>query len=174
MNELRRFLSLFDTLVEHTLKYLSRSDVAQYEIVPVDTPLMFLGTRVNKINIGALLRHLILAEHHWFTSLPEVEPGGTIPFPKNAAALDEVPDGPELLQKYRDSYAEARRSLEKLTAHDLEKEVTFGKTRYNGLGLLWTILGHHSFHLGQIDLLQRQQNIEPPEYMEWPTHEVLG
>ena len=173
--ERERFLALFDQLVEHTMAYAGRVHTAGYAVVPIDTPVMFLGTRVNKINIGGLLRHLVLAEAHWFDQLPKAADGEVIPFPDNAAVLEGVPDGPPLLDKYRQTYAEGREKVAKLTDADLEKTVSFGKRSYTGLGFLWSILGHHGFHVGQIDLLMRQQGIEPPEYMEWPKAEgVIG
>lgn len=175
MSELDRFLGLFDQLVEQTLAFAELVDDAGYAAVPVDTPALFLGTRVNKITIGSLVRHLLLAEAHWFDQLRQVAPGGAIPFPDNAAVLEEIPNGAPLLEKYRQSYKVGCAHLEELTEADLAKEVVFAGRRYTAMGFLWTVLGHHSFHLGQIDLLMRQQGTEPLEYMEWPEdQQILG
>lgn len=175
MSEPNRFLALFDQVVDQTIAFAELVDRAGYAAVPVDTPALFLGTRVDKITIGALVRHLLLAEAHWFEQVRDVSPGGVIPFPSNAAALEGIPDGAPLLETYRRSYAERRSQLEALTEADLTKEIVFAGRRYTVIGFLWTVLGHHSFHLGQIDLLMRQQGIEPPEYMEWPEDQrVLG
>lgn len=163
-----RFLQLFDQLFEHTLNYVARVDDAGYAVVPIDSPVMFLGTRVNTINIGGLVRHLMLAEAHWFDSLATAQDGAVIPFPSNAAVLAGVSNGAPLIERYRQSYAEARPKVAQLTDADLEKTVSFAKRSYTGMGLLWSIHGHHGFHVGQLDLLMRQQGIEPPEYMEWP------
>jgi uncharacterized damage-inducible protein DinB len=173
--ERKRFLSLFDQLVEHTMSYVGRMHEEGYAVVPIDTPVMFLGTRVNKIAIGGLVRHLILAEAHWFERLPKATEGEVIPFPDNAAVLEGVPDGKALLDKYRETYAQARAHVAGLTDADLNKTISFANRSYTGLGFLWSILGHHGFHVGQIDILMRQQGIEPPEYMEWPKAEgVVG
>jgi len=65
--------------------------------------------------------------------------------------------------------------LNTLTLATLEKEIVFTGRRYTGIGFLWSVLGHHAYHLGQIDLLMRQQDLAAPEYMEWPeTGRVLG
>ncbi|MEE2031991.1 DinB family protein [Rhodococcus chondri] len=173
MSERDRFLSLFDQIVEQTIAFAELVDDASYTAVPIDTPELFLGTRVDKITIGGLLRHLILAEAHWFEQVRQASPGAAIPFPGNAAALEEIPDGVPLLERYRRDYTNGRAQLRTLTEEDLAKEVSFAGRRYTVMGFLWTVLGHHSFHLGQIDLLMRQQGIEPPEYMEWPENRLI-
>jgi uncharacterized damage-inducible protein DinB len=175
MREIDRFLSLFDQLIEQTLAFVRRINNNAYSAIPVDTDVLFLGTRVNKITIGALLRHLILAETHWFKTLPSLEENAVIPFPQNASLLEGIQDGQPLLDTYRSTYANSRQLLSSLSFSELNKQVSFAGRHYTVMGFLWTILGHHSFHLGQIDLILRQQNITPPEYMEWSeTMRVLG
>lgn len=176
MEERNRFLSFFDQLVEHTIAYATRVHSDGYAVVPIDTPVMFLGTRVNTINIGGLMRHLVLTEALWFDIISKVPDGEHLQFPANAAALlEDVHNGLPILDKYRDLYAAARAKIANMTAGDLNKEIWFAKRGYTALGFLWVVFGHHSFHLGQIDLLMRQQGIEPPEYMEWPKDDgVIG
>jgi uncharacterized damage-inducible protein DinB len=175
MDELERFCRLFDQLVEHTFQYLEQVDVQNYAAIPVDSPTMFLGSRVNQINIGSLLRHLILTETHWFESLPLVMNKATIPFAQNASMLETIKNGRPLMDNYRAAYGAMKQNLSTLTEADLTKQITFAGHKYSVIGFLWTILGHHSFHLGQIDLLLRQQSFSPPEYMEWPEAQgVLG
>ncbi len=174
-SELQRFLTLFDQLMEQTFAYLKRVDTPAYAAVPVDSDVMFLGTRVNKINIGGLVRHLTLAEPHWFESLSSASDGDTIPLPGKSSLLEGVGDGQPLVDAYRSAYARCQPPLEKLTETELNKRVSFVGRHYTVMGLLWTVLGHHNFHLGQIDLLMVQENIQPPEYMEWPeVTRVLG
>ncbi len=174
MDELRRFTSLFDQLVEHTFSYLARiDDLASYATVPIDSDVNFLGTRVNRIHIGSLLRHYVVAEAHWFAQLARAEDGAIIPFPDNAAILEGIEDGEPLLHAYRTIYLRAKQDLASIGGDDLNKRIRFAGRNYTVMGMLWTILSHHSFHLGQIDLLMRQQNIQPPEYMEWPEREAV-
>lgn len=173
--EIERFLSLFEQLIEQTFSFVSQTDLAAYQAIIVDSDVMFLGTRVNKISVSSLIRHLILAEAHWFETVKSIENGGVIPFPANANLLIGVNDGQPLVEKYRHTYEVSRQHLLSLSAVDLEKQVYFAERQYTVMGFLWTVLGHHSFHLGQIDLLLRQQNIAPPEYMEWREIEgVIG
>lgn len=174
--EFARFLSLFDALIEQTFAFadvIDNTDV--YAAVPIDSDANFLGARVNKITIGALLRHFILAESHWFERLAAVSEGDALPFPDNAALLDGIKDGRPLIESYRTAYRKGRDALETLSPSDLTKTLQFAGRGYTVMGFLWTIHSHHAFHLGQIDLLLRQQNIEPPEYMEWPeSAQVIG
>lgn len=175
MREIDRFLSLFDQLIEQTFAFVRTIDNSVYAAIPIDTDTLFLGTRVNKITVGALLRHVILAETHWFKMLTLLKTDEVMPFPQNASLLENVEDGQPLLDRYKSAYDNSRQLLLSLSSSDLDKQLSFAGRRYTVMGFLWTILGHHSFHLGQIDLLLRQQSITPPEYMEWSeTAEVLG
>lgn len=174
-SERQRFLNLFDQLMEHTFEYLERVDTPAYASVPVDSDVMFLGTRANKTNIGGLVRHLLLAERHWFESLSSADDGVTIPLPGNSSLLEGVGDGQPLVETCRSAYARCRPLLEKLTEIELNKRVSFVDRHYTVMALLWTVLGHHNFYRGQVDLVMRQENIQPPEYMEWPeVARVLG
>jgi uncharacterized damage-inducible protein DinB len=175
MREIDRFMSLFDQLIEQTFAFVSKLDPSVYAAIPVDTETLFLGTRVNKITVGALLRHLILAETHWFELLTVLNTEEVMPFPHNASLLENIKDGQPLLDRYESVYDNSRQFLLSLSTADLDKQLSFAGRQYTVMGFLWTILGHHSFHLGQIDLLLRQQHITPPEYMEWSeTGRVLG
>ncbi|MHB0919867.1 MAG: DinB family protein [Thiomonas delicata] len=175
MNELKRFISLFDQQVIHTFDYLNMLSDPQWGAIPVDSETLFLGTRVNKITIGALTRHLINAESHWFKQLASLPALAAMPLPGKSDSLDEVADGVALIDAYRAMHATNLESLHALTPADLEKEFVFTGRRYTSIGFLWSVLGHHAYHLGQIDLLMRQQGLAAPEYMEWQeTGRLLG
>lgn len=175
MNELKRFISLFDQQVIHTFDYLDMLSDTQWNAIPIDSETLFLGTRVNKITIGALTRHLANAESHWFRQLASLPALATMPLPGKSESLEDVSDGVALIDAYRAIHTTNLESLHALTPLDLEKEFVFTGRRYTGIGFLWSVLGHHAYHLGQIDLLMRQQGLAAPEYMEWQeTGRVLG
>lgn len=175
MTELERFISLFDQQVVHTWDYLEPLRPEAWQAIPADSQALFLGSRINKITIGALTRHLIHAESHWIAQLRAAPAGGTIPLPGRADALAEIADGAPLIEAYRSSHAKNLQALREFAPADLAKAVVFTDRRYTVMGFLWSLFGHHAYHLGQIDLLLRQQGIEAPEYMEWPeTGRVLG
>lgn len=175
MNELKRFISLFDQQVIHTFDYLDMLNDSHWSAIPIDSETLFLGTRVNKITIGALTRHLANAENHWFKQLTNLPASATMPLPGKPAAMENVSDGVELIDAYRAMHATNLENLQALTPADLEKELVFTGRHYTGIGFLWSVLGHHAYHLGQIDLLMRQQGLAAPEYMEWQeTGRLLG
>ncbi|MEL7006720.1 MAG: DinB family protein, partial [Bacteroidota bacterium] len=68
-NEKERFLSMYREQVKHTVKFVESVDFEKYKMVPLDTESMYMGTRINRINISSLIRHLIVAENHWFIAL---------------------------------------------------------------------------------------------------------
>lgn len=175
MNEFERFISLFEQEVMHTIDYLNMLDGAHWHAIPCDAETLYLGNRVNKITISALTRHLINAEKHWLETISALPAGASMPLPGKATFLEGIADGPALIEAYRTSLDASLQQLRQLKAATLEQEIVFTGRRYTVMGFLWSILGHHAYHLGQIDLLMRQQNILAPEYMEWPeTARLLG
>lgn len=175
MNELKRFISLFDQEVIHTFDYLGMLSNMQWSAIPRDSEALFLGTRINKITIGALTRHLVNAESHWLEQIGSLPAAAAMPLPGRPTALEGIADGLALIDAYRAAHAGNLEKLNALTLATLEKEIVFTGRRYTGIGFLWSVLGHHAYHLGQIDLLMRQQDLAAPEYMEWPeTGRVLG
>lgn len=170
-SSLQAFIQLFRGRVAHTLTYLEKIPAEAWQKVPVESNYLFLGTRVNTIHISALIRHLILAETHWFEKIHELPSGSVMPFPQNAHLLKDIEDGPALIQAYTHYHAARMKALETLNDEELAHTLIFAERKYTVSSLLWQILGHHSYHMGQVDILMRQQNIEPPEYMEWPQPE---
>ena len=175
MSEFERFISLFEQEVLHTMDYLNMLDDAHWHAIPCDAETLYLGTRVNKITISALTRHLINAEKHWLENIDALPAGASMSLPGKATFLEGIADGPALIEAYRAGHETNMQQLRQLPAATLEKEIMFTGRRYTVMGFLWSILGHHAYHLGQMDLLMRQQGLLAPEYMEWPeTARLLG
>ncbi len=163
---------LYDQQIQHTLAYLMDQPPQAWDAVPIDSDVMFLGTRVNKITISGLVRHLVEAETHWLRSLPNLDDGQDIGFPVGGTIPQDV-NGSALIEAVQAAHQQNTNLLSSLSEADLDKTVLFAGRTYSALRFVVTIIGHHGFHLGQIDLLLRQQGIEPPEYMEWPNDETL-
>lgn len=175
MTELERFCSLFNQEVLHTFDYLRAIDEAQWRGIPSDSEALYLGTRVNKITIGALARHLATAESHWISELPLIPPNGTMPLAEKDPVIEAVKTVPSFIGVYEDRHQKNMTRLRDLGPTDIEKPLVFTHRHYTGMGFLWSILGHHAYHLGQMDLLMRQQDVLAPEYMEWQeTEQLLG
>lgn len=64
--EFKRFLSIYEQLYLQTLELLKDVSDRVFKNTPIDNEVMYLGTRVNTINIGGLIRHFVLVEIHWF------------------------------------------------------------------------------------------------------------
>lgn len=69
MNEIARFISLYDQQGLHTMAYLQTLRPADWQAVPLHSDTLFLGSRVNTITIGTLARHIISAERNWMQAL---------------------------------------------------------------------------------------------------------
>lgn len=171
LNELTRFMNIHEQMYLQTLNLLKDVSLPMYTNTPIDNEVMYLGTRVNTINISNLIKHFVLAEIHWIKMMKEGNDGLIIPKPENASLLEHIEDGEELLKKYTEVYFEGKKILETYTEEDLNKKVNFMNREYTVMGFLWIIFGHHSYHMGQVDLLVRQQGVYPIEYMEWPNQE---
>ena len=117
-------------IVTQTARFARGTEVDSWANVPIDTDVMFLGTRINRITIGALLRHLGTAETHWLGRLAEAEDGEDLGIPTNGASLNDVADGEDLLDALDAAYQKNRAILRSLTATDLDKQVTCGSYRY--------------------------------------------
>ena len=175
MNEFERFCSLFDQEIRHTFDYLSLLEPGHWTGIPANSDALFLGSRIQKITVSALVRHLMHTEKTWIGRLETLAPGGVLPLPGPPAGLDTIADGKDLVEAYRHLHADNLAALARLSPETLTKELVFVDRRYTGMGFLWSVLGHHAYHLGQIDLVMRQQGTEAPEFMEWPeTSRIVG
>src|SRR5690606_41992406 len=114
-------------------------------------------------NIGGLIRHFVLAEIHWFQAMKDGKSGLAIPKPVKAPLLENIADGQELVEKYKEVVTKGFEILKTYTEEDLNKTVSFMGRTYTLMAFLWITFGHHSYHLGQVDMLMRQNNIYPVE-----------
>lgn len=170
IQEKHRFVALLNQLVENTFLYVDNLSDVVWNKVPIDTPVMFLGTRVNTINIAGLIRHLLLAESYWFDQLAHCKNGDIIPITENTAIIENINNGMPLIEAYKASHNEGIEKINSMTETDLNKNVFFVDRQYTVMGFLWMTYGHHAYHIGQLDLLLRQMNIEPPDYVRWPNN----
>lgn len=168
MDELERFHSLFNQQVLHTLNTLETVPAALWQAVPADSSTNYLGARVNRITIEALLKHLCEAEQHWTKSFAAIQQGQKMPPPAGGSLEGDVKPGLELIGQYRVIHKFNLARIQELGAERLKTEFFFAERRFTMMGFLWAMYGHHSYHFGQIDLLLRQQDHLPPEFLEYP------
>src|SRR5690606_41301247 len=90
IQEFNRFLNIYEQLYLQTLELLKDVPDEVFKSTPIDNEVTYLGTRVNTINIGGLIRHFGLAEIHWFQAMKDGKSGLAIPRPENAASLESM------------------------------------------------------------------------------------
>lgn len=166
MTERERFISLYRAQVRQTLDFVTPIQPEDYDRVPIDNEHMFMGKRINRIHVSSILRHLIVAEQHWFTSLAEVRQGGSIPLPSNAAAVRDLPDA-ELADTLLSVSEAGIARVQDFTPARLATHFTFYGLPFTVMGFLWMLYGHQGFHKGQLDLLMRQLDYSPGEYLDY-------
>jgi len=166
MSEAQRFASLFDQQVLHTFELLQAMPASAWEAIPVDSETNYLGTRVNRITISSLTKHLCAAEGHWLRRLGQIEEGSIVPPPGPSLELDALQAGPKLLAHYARAHREHLLAAGSLTPVQLDRQFSFVGRKYSVRGFLWAIYGHHCYHVGQIDQLLRQQSVMPAEFLE--------
>lgn len=169
MEEKKRASALLDEHYSHTFDYLAGLSPEQLAKTFEPSAFMFMGTRINNLNLGSVVRHLMVAEGHWISRLAECQDDDDIRFPDAPAQYDNLSSVEELKKAYAGLHAHNLDLIAHLSENDLTKSVSFTGRRYSGVGFLWTIVSHHGFHMGQIDLMLRLLGMEPVEYMEWET-----
>lgn len=168
--EFERFLMMWDRSIHRFETIIGQVTQEAYRQVPVPGDANYLGDRVGEIMIDTLVRHLVVAERHWFRFVLDCADGASIPKPEGIVAAAEL-NHDEAGDFYRKEVGAAFADLKKIDRRQLEKTVSWGGGTYTVMGFLWTILSHHTYHLGQIDLLMRQQGIYPHDILSL---EALG
>lgn len=173
MHNVEKFLSLFEQQVHLSLSILEAVPLPLWTALPADSETNYLGTRIHKITVDALVRHMCLAETGWIEQLPLLAEGAAMPPPLGSTRLEGVAPGAELVAAYRQWLAHNLQAVAALSPADLAKTLTFVGRRYTVQGFLWAIYGHHCYHFGQADLLLRQQGFLPAGFLEYAQTEAI-
>ena len=168
--EFERFLMMWERSMHRFEVILEQVTEEAYRTVPIPGDTNYLGNRVGEIMIDTLVRHLVVAERHWFRFVLDCEEGAVVPKPEGIVARAEL-KAEEAGAYYRREVGAAFAELKKINPAQLEKTLAWEGSVYTVMGFLWTILTHHTYHLGQIDLLMRQQGIYPRDIL---SQEALG
>jgi len=162
--EFDRFLMMWERSIHRFGEILGQVTEEAYRTVPIPGDTNYLGDRVGEIMIDTLVRHLVVAERHWFRFVLDCEEGAPIPKPEGIVARAELSHD-VAGEFYQKEIGAALESLKGIDRSQLDKTVTWDGCTYTVMGFLWTILSHHTYHLGQIDLLMRQQGIYPHDVL---------
>lgn len=141
--------------VQSTEQYLRR---------PVETATTFVGP--NALAIDMLVRHLIAAESHWLSLLPSLRAGAVMTLP-NPPVLPDSLAKESVEAAYQDKVLVFLPEVLGMTEAAAREPIVFRSKEYEKRAFLWVLLVHHSYHLGQIDLMLRQQNVLSPEHLRF-------
>ncbi|MEC7277635.1 MAG: DinB family protein [Bdellovibrionota bacterium] len=161
---IERFLGMTNIKRSRIRKFLENIKNEIYKVVPIDSSKNSSGNCVGEIKIDTLSRHIVIAEKAWLTPIFDFKDIGTIPITQSVVIeADLIPDK---AVDYYDSQVDA--FYEKLRDIDHEilfYEINFVGKKYTVMGYLWLMFSHNAFHLGQVDLLMRQQELLATEFM---------
>ncbi|MGE0038079.1 MAG: hypothetical protein AB7S93_20870 [Xanthobacteraceae bacterium] len=167
MNEHHRFLELFDALFVANNKWMEGTPTDKLEWVPVDNPNMKFGDRVSAISIKSLYIHTIVGECEWSRILPACSEGASLSpaqFTEGKVLTDRLDKSLDLLS---DAAILHRTNMDRFRAYDqscLDKKIRWMERDWSVMGFLWGIYSHRSYHLGNIDLLLREADVEAPDF----------
>ena len=159
--QLAQFGDLYGGEVDRLLGVIAHVPSAEHYLRrPVETAATFVGP--NALTIDMLVRHLIAAEAHWLSSLPSLPPGAAMTLPAPPVLPEEL-HRERASSVYRDKVTSHLPGVLAMTDATCREPITFRGKTYDKLGFLWVLLLHHAYHLGQIDLMLRQQDVLCPE-----------
>lgn len=173
MNEVERFISMFNQQVTLSLNVLEQIPEELWTAIPADSETNYLGQRIKRINIEALVGHLMRAEDYWTKALSQIQSNEEMPPPVGVPMLELAESGMPLVNQYREVLANNLRRIRELSQEQLATVFSFIGRKFTVQGYLWAMYAHHSYHFGQADLLLRQQSYLPPEFLELPDREHL-
>ncbi len=162
--EFNRFLMMWERSIHRFGVIVSQVTEEALRNIPVKSDANFLGNRVGEIMIDTLVRHLVVAERHWLRIVVDCEDGAEVPKPESIVANAELTHE-NAAEFYQQEIRAAFAELKKMTPQQLEKKLVWDNNTYTVMGFLWTVLSHHTYHLGQIDLLMRQNGIYPVDIL---------
>ena len=163
-SEFNRFLMMWERSMHRFGVIVSQVTEEAYRNIPVKSDANFLGKRVGEIMIDTLVRHLVVAERHWLRTVVSCEDGAEVPKPESIMANAELTHE-NAAAYYQQEIGAAFEVLKTMAPEQLGKKLVWDNNTYTVMGFLWTVLSHHTYHLGQIDLLMRQHGIYPVDIL---------
>ena len=160
MKELKLIQSLFDQQVQFTLSYLSSLQEKHWQTKVHPWDAMFFYKLANNVNVEVVVKHTLIVEQHFVRSIGTLENGDLISLEGDENICKEHHGGGELVACYQDVHQENMSKISNFSQKDLDKKLIFIDQLYSGMGLLWMVVGHHAFHLGQIRSMSFSQTKE--------------
>lgn len=166
--ELKRFLALFDKLVGETTQWIEKTPIVSLDWTPPSDSGIHFGTRLRHASVKTLFVHMAVADNVWAKAIRDSAPGDTIPLPRDMNFFHSKLDG-DFVKNTQDLHLETMNIMENLTSDALEKQLVFAgdKSTWTGMGFLWAIWGHRSYHLGNLDMLVRIKTGSAPDFFSF-------
>lgn len=164
--ELDRFLTLFDALVDSNNAWLAGTPKEEHDWTPFHNENMKFGDRISVITMKSVYIHTIVGEHLWSRILNDCADGASLKFER-----DEVVALSHRLTTASDLVGEAmalhKRNMNNFTSYtdgQLAKTIEWSGRKWTVMGFLWGIYAHRCYHLGNIDILMREGNHKAPDF----------
>ncbi len=169
--EKERFLIFYDRLVTFTHTCVDRLPTDMLHWQPVDAANVSFGDRVTDVTIESLYVHLVVGEHVWIRMLRGCAEGDTIPLPMDKALTAEL-TAEDYLSKSLTMHADNLAILEGFDADRMATSIQFSDREWTIQGMLWAIVGHRNYHIGNIDTYCRLAGAEAPDYFQFEPVEM--
>ena len=164
--EYDRFKILFDRLAHLADACVQRvpEDVADW--IPVVNSDVRYGDRITQVTIRELYVHMVVSERDWLRQLQECDDGGEIVIPQVPELTKRISTGDYRAQAMQLHEANMA-TLESLPDEVMQKFVSYTGRTFTGMGFLWAMYAHRSYHLGNIDIYMRQGERKPPDFFDF-------
>lgn len=150
MNELKLIGSLLDQKVRHTLDILTALEEKDWQQLshPRDS---ILSCRIrNDVTIADIIKHVVIFEHCIIDAIKSKEHGAVLSTEGDDSFCQRIGKNSDIVTCYQNVHEENLDKILGLQQRDLDKRLMFNDQAYTGVGLLWMLIGHHAFHLGQL------------------------
>lgn len=164
--EFERFLILFDRLAHLSDSCARAVPDDKLDWIPIDNPDVRYGDRITDVTIKGLYLHMVVSEHHWIRQLRDCDDGHDIPVPKDPELTDRLAAGDFRIEVMRLHDANLA-ALRELPDSALDRSVSYTGRTFTGMGFLWAMYAHRSYHLGNIDIYMRQGRCSPPNFFDF-------
>jgi uncharacterized damage-inducible protein DinB len=150
VNELKLIYSLFDQEVRHTLDFLASLEERDWQTISHPWDSILFHRLAKNVSVAETIKHIVMLEHYIIDSIRSQENGAVLSIEGDETLCGQIDKKKDLAACYKAVHEENLSKIINFRESDLDKMLTFIGQPYTGIGLLWMLIGHHAFHLGQL------------------------
>ena len=150
MNELKLICSLFDQEVRHTLEFLTSLEEKEWNMVSHPWDSILFHKLARNVSVADIVKHMVMFEHYVINAIGSKKHGAVLSIEGDETLREKIQKREDIVVCYRAIHKENLSRITELRQSDLDKRLTLVDQPYTGVGLLWMLIGHHAFHLGQL------------------------